>query len=461
MNTLSSTDKPLLQQMTVDPWLKALFDRLEHQALAPDFQAQRELGLSFALRPYFEPSQPFQVVPLHEEVELASLYLYSDYFPTDGHPTLIEQVRDLITEHVPQEEREWLDAVRHSYMDVFEITQIEVGADSSSLLLKSLGDGQEFRVTENILSSTLKKGQILLTRLIRQPDHISFPGAAVTLSANMGKTLFTLIDDERREIEIGLGQFALGEWPAFAKQYGYVFLWTLVKVRSGAIWMADSQVQYREANGKSYLYAIAIYEHREPAIFEKGLDQLKGFERAFLPETTDRKPSGNDFTVMVWEQKNTDATQGTSELCVARLTLTRTQLFVETDSGERLDTLKHELARTFGFSLHFRGEITTPPAHIPPEVDLLSDTFNARPVIVAIEDDQKILRPLLETVYLDWAERPCPVLHDETPRHVCSRDGDTGTVAALIDQMEQDDLAYRRTGTRGYDYNILRGHVGI
>jgi len=164
---------------------------------------------------------------------------------------------------------------------------------------------------------------------------------------------------------------------------------------------------------------------------------------------------------MVWEQKSTDPTQKTIELCVARVTLTPTQLFIETDSGEHLDTLKHELARAFGFSLHFRREITTPPAHIPPEVDLLSNTLNAEPVNVTLEEDLKILKPLLESVYLDWAERPCPSLQDEIPRHVCLKDGDTKQVAALIDQMEQDDLAYDRTGTRGYDYNILRGHVGL
>ena len=458
MNTIPSTDQSSLQQTTVDPGLEALFARLEHQSLAPDFHMQRELALSFALRPYLNHSQPYHLIPLSEEVELAALYLYSDYFPTDSHPTLIEQVRDLITEHVPQEEREWLDAVRHSYMDLFEITKIDQKTEATILTLRSLGDGKEFEVTETILSPTIQEGHILLTRLIRRPDCLSLPGVAVTLSGNMGRALFTLTDEKRREIEVRSGQLALGEWPEFTKQYGYLFLWNLVQIRSGALWLADSQMQYHDSNGKPYLYAIAMYEHREPKTLEEGLDTLQGFQRLSQTRVPGQDPEKTNSSLIIWAESNPDSHL---DVGVSRVTLTPTQLFLETNSTEHLDALKHKLARTFGFSLHFRGEITTPPTHIPPDIDLLSETFKADPVTVTREDDLKILKPFLESVYIDWAERSCPSLHDDTPRHICSRDGNTNQVATLIDQMEQYDLGYRRTGMRGYDYKILRGHVGL
>ena len=31
----------------------------------------------------------------------------------------------------------------------------------------------------------------------------------------------------------------------------------------------------------------------------------------------------------------------------------------------------------------------------------------------------------------------------------------------VMEQIERHDLAYRRTGKLGYDYNILRGHAGL
>ena len=92
---------------------------------------------------------------------------------------------------------------------------------------------------------------------------------------------------------------------------------------------------------------------------------------------------------------------------------------------------------------------------------MLSDSFHAQPLTVSLEEEQAMLKSFLESVFLDWAERPCPVLHDESPRHVAVKGGKIRQVATLIDQMEQHDLAFRRTGTRGYDYNILRGHVGV
>jgi hypothetical protein len=54
--------------------------------------------------------------PLPQETELANFLLYADFFPQDGQLTLVEQLRDVITEHIPQEEREWLDPLKHSYL---------------------------------------------------------------------------------------------------------------------------------------------------------------------------------------------------------------------------------------------------------------------------------------------------------------------------------------------------------
>ena len=459
---MNSITQVPFQQTTVEPGLDALLKRLESQAQAPDFQVQREVGLTHVLRPYLETGYyPFRLFPLPQEIELASLYLYSDYFPADGHPTLIEQVRDLITEHVPQEEREWLDAVRHSYMDLLEVTHIHVDPESTRLTVRSLGDKQEFHVKENILSPSLKPGQTLLTRLIRRPDKISLPGAAVTLSQNLGQVMITFLEEERRNLEIQGGEFALADWTEFAKKYGYLFLWTLSRVRSGATSAADAQIQYSDTKGNTYLYAIALYDHHESHNLKQQLDQFQDLIALSGKEISTTIQEKQTPPLSVWEQRRPTPGEKFPDRLVARITMTPSQLFIEADSGEELDTLKHRLARAFGFSLHFRGEITTPPAHIPPQVDLLSDTFEAPAVTVTQEEDLKVLQSFLESVYLDWAERPCPSLRDESPRHVASRDGSVRQVAELLDQMEQHDLAYQRTGTRGYDYNILRGHVGL
>lgn len=34
-------------------------------------------------------------------------------------------------------------------------------------------------------------------------------------------------------------------------------------------------------------------------------------------------------------------------------------------------------------------------------------------------------------------------------------------MAALIDEMERNDPGLRRPGRRAFDYNVLRGHVGL
>ncbi len=440
--------------------LRSLLTRLGHQSLQPDFQIQRQLALSHALQPYFYPLMVPPLVPLPEEEDLARWFVYADYLPTDGHASLIEQVRDLVTEHVPQEERVWLDSLRHSYMDLLEVQEVAQGNQATQIRLQSLGDKQIFAVFLPVASVPFKVGHVLLTRLLRGLADIRLPGPPLILSASMGKVVFELTNEMRREIEIGTGNFALSEWAEFAKSFGYMMMWSVAKVRRGAWTVVDSQIDYRNTQGETFLYAIALYEHHD---FRALVDGLRGLDQFTPVQDNAGKPAstGSQTDTLTWVWLPPQDPSGATEYPVARLTLTPTQLFIETDSSDRLDTVKHQLAATFGFSLHFLGETTAPPQHRTPEVDLLSDTYIAPSTIVSQEEEQQILASLLETVYLDWAETPSPLLKGQSPRHFCSAQQDTKEVAAIIDQMEEYDLGRRRTGQSAYDYNILRGHIGL
>ena len=440
--------------------LRNLLARLEHQSLLPDFQIQRQLALSHALQHYLHPLMIPPLFPLPEEEDLARWFLYADYLPTDGHASLIEQVRDLVTEHVPQEERVWLDSLRHSYMDLLEVQDLAQGNQATQTRLQSLGDKQVFDILSHARPVPYKVGQVLLTRLLRGLADIRLPGPPLVLSSTMGKAVFELTNEMRREIEISTGNFALSEWAEFAKSFGYMMMWSVAKVRRGAWTVVDSQIDYLNSHGETFLYAIALYEHHDFRALANG---LRGFDQFTSAHENARKPasSASQTDTLTWVWLPPQNPSGDTEYPVARLTLTPTQLFVESDSSDRLDTVKHQLAATFGFSLHFQGETTAPPPHKTPEVDLLSDSYIAPPTIVSQEEEQQILASLLETVYLEWAETPSPLLKKQSPRHFCSAQQDTKEVAAIIDQMEQHDLGRRRTGKPAYDYNILRGHIGL
>jgi hypothetical protein len=440
--------------------LRNLLARLEHQSLNPDFQIQRQLALSLALQPYLDPLMTPPLFPLPEEEELAKLFLYADYLPTDGHFSLIEQVRDLVTEHVPEEERVWLDSLRHSYMDLFEVQEISAGKHAVHARLQSLGDRKIFEVFLPETPGPCTTGRVLLTRLVRGVSKTCLSGPPLILSAKMGKAVFELTNEMRREIEFGTGNFALSEWAEFAKSYGYMMIWGVARVRRGALTIVDSQLEFLNARGEIFLYALALYEHNA---FRLLADGLNGFEQLtpMQDQSVQPAPSVSKIESRAWVWLPPQDPGGATRSPVARLTLTPTQLFVETDSPARLDIIKHQLAAIFGFSLHFRGEISVPPPHSIPEVDLLSDSYFASPTVVSQEEEQRILVSFLETVYLEWAETPSPFLKGQSPRHYCAAQQDTKEVAAIIDHMEQHDLGRRRTGKSAYNYNILRGHIGL
>lgn len=429
----------------LDPAYEALLNRLETRSLQPGFRRQREVALGRALRPYVEYAEQLPIAPLAEEVALARLYLCADFFPEDGQLDLIEQLRDVVETHIPQDERDWLDPLHHSYMDLLEIRS--VGPKDGGLDLCSLGNGREFRVPAGPFSRSVAVGQVLLVRLLRRPERTLFAGPPVVLSATNAQTVLEATQDWRRDMEVSGGAFELAEWEEFAKRYGYVMMWQVAQARLGLLIQSETGIHYLMSGGGPLLYAMALYEHHEPRVLAEGLSEVRGW----LPETVE---AGRSRT---WVQRDG------SGAVVSRVILTPAQLFIEGDSSERLDGLKHDLASAFGFSLHFLGESVALPAHEwqREAMDLIKDAPSIRTVVVPITEEQRLLSEFLAAAYLEWADRPSPVLDGRTPRHAATSPAARSLVAGLIDQMERDDLGFRRTGKRGYDYNRLRAHVGL
>ena len=185
------------------------------------------------------------------------------------------------------------------------------------------------------------------------------------------------------------------------------------------------------------------------------LADLEGFEREAAVSL-----SGGVGTAKAAQHVVQRGASGSFESAVvARLILTATQLWVECDSRERLDAVKHKLAATFGFSLHFRGETCTPPPRQLKESELAVE--EPLTLVISAEEGRAFLNGFLETLYLGWAERACPSLGNHMPRHVATSAAGREQVAALIDDMERHDPGIRRVGQASFDYNKLRAHVGL
>ena len=77
--------------------LDIILMRLDRLSMTPGFAQQRRIAFTRALQVYVELGSQAPLSPLPEEVGLADLLLYADFYPEDGQLTLIEQLRDVIT----------------------------------------------------------------------------------------------------------------------------------------------------------------------------------------------------------------------------------------------------------------------------------------------------------------------------------------------------------------------------
>ncbi|MFY4727673.1 hypothetical protein, partial [Nitrospira sp. BLG_2] len=244
------------------PSLNGVLSRLESLSRKPEFRLQRELAQARALKPYVEGDAGRLVAPFEQEIELASLYLFCDYYPDDGQLTLIEQLRDVITEHIPEEERQWLDPLKHSYLDLLKPTSPpKPGQD---VVVRSLGDGTRLVLSGGEFTKDLAADHPLLTRVLHDPNiHASekavWAGCGIAMSQADADALLAVTSEWRREMEVTTGSFALGEWKEFTKRFGYMLLWAFAQRRMDVLADAVIRIRYRSPNGQPYLYAVALY----------------------------------------------------------------------------------------------------------------------------------------------------------------------------------------------------------
>lgn len=436
--------------------LDGVLSRLEALSRQPEFLLQRELAHVRALKPYLDGNAGRLVAPLEQEIELARLYLLCDYYPEDGQLTLIEQLRDVITEHIPEEERQWLDPLKHSYLDVLKAASPpKPGHD---LVLQSLADGTRLVLPGGDFVREFAADRPLLTRVIHDAntpqgsDRAVWAGCGIALSQADAEAMLDITSEWRREMEMTTGSFALGEWKEFAKRFGYMILWAFAQQRMAALVDAVGHIEYGNSDGQPYLYAVALYDHHEHRFFTDVLSEMNEFHVERQTSEATQSVVEDRPSVRQWVQREDGR-------LVARLTLTAFQLIVECDSPQRLDHIKHRLAAALGFSLHFRGETLVLPVRQLSVAELMSGELPT--LVVTREEDQMLLNQFLEKTYLEWADQPHVALNGQTPRHAAATATLRGRVADLIDDMERHDPGRQRFGKPAFSYNRLRAHVGM
>lgn len=451
---LASESQPGLWQ-PVPASLDVVLSRLGALSMAPTFLGQQRLAMSRALRPYVEGGG---LAPSPEETELAALWLYSDFYPEDGQLSLIEQLRDVITEHIPQDERQWLDPLKHSYMDLVEVSKAELTGERVTLTLRSLGDGRTIVVDGDQALRQVPVGHVLMARFIPPPTLQDarpwvLARCALVWSPAEARELFDAVQEYRRAMEAQSGSFGLGEWGEFAKRYGHLLFWTVAQARFDALVDAVAHIRYVGPRGEPFLFAVALYEHHEFRFLGDGMGDIKGFDP--LPVEAAEGggtsvPGAASVGSRVWVFRTPSL--------VARLTLTPVQLLVECDSAERLETVKHDLASTFGYSLRFRKEAIAPPIRRLTVEELKREDCH---ITVTSDEQREMWRAFSEAVYADWADTASPSLGGQTPRHAAANPSTRRQVEALIAHIERDDPGRARTGVASFDYNRLRSHIGL
>ena len=134
------------------------------------------------------------------------------------------------------------------------------------------------------LDRSIETGQMLLTRLVREPGDPESPlavlaGPCCSCRRRMRGRCMKRPVTNAGEMEVVGGSFELGDWPEFAKRFGHILLRNFARMRFAAL---------VEAVGKSGIgrprvcpfYVMALYEHHEYIFIAGGMAELEGGGRS-------------------------------------------------------------------------------------------------------------------------------------------------------------------------------------
>jgi len=355
----------------------------------------------------------------------------------EGRP-LFERYLESRGGHLPEAEREWLAAQRHTWLSVWEVTDVAPG---ESVSVRDLLTGEERLVHEVSGSRTLAKRDAMLGRVVDADGVSVFCG--VHPQPLPPREAADLVRALRREMG----------------------------VRSRHV----SSARLRERGVDGLL--IALWEETSEALRHRPLPEMRNTDGDELLLTVDRfsvvsgaraevaarltaldgvETSEQDGVLLLtFTRPGNEVHESWDNTIVGNAELGADEMKVETNSRERADALRQRLEEACAGLLTRR---------IREHTDLESVLAKSRgeprqPAMPKSQEELDLLRDFKEKHYAAWVDQPLPGLRGATPLQAIRTARGRKQVELLLKELENGESRLPQ-GER-FDVTVLRRRLGL
>jgi SEC-C motif len=350
--------------------------------------------------------------------------------------TVLEEYLSRNADRLTQPERKFLESSARSYVDLFEVRELDPGV---SMEVRSLTSGENSFVYETGMSKKLSRWDGLLARMIDGERGLEFSGPGSQIPRDQLEPLRSWMEEDRRRTGLSWPVYLKRQWPRICAQRKVI----------AEEWMQSFRLT--NGDGDELVLTLAFYRVAN-----------RGALIASLRSAIDIDES-EEGTSFVW-LGGPASEEGRTVLGSMRVV--GGELTLECNSRERLERGKKMLAELAGSAVEFQKEEITAQEELkrgvmvsPPSARPSRDKDSRDKVLAEVE--RPVVGEYLERHYAKWPDMKLPALDGKTPRQAVKNAAGKRKVAELLKQLENGEQRKRKAGEYAYDVSRLRRELGI
>lgn len=374
----------------------------------------------------------------------------------DPEKTIVQNYVEAHGHRLNSQQKRFIQAITQSYYSFYSVLRVEV---EKSLLVKDILLGTTHTIKERRGTSTLKRGDIILSRILTIDDQSIFVGMAPSVvpasyqnnlidfrqwlmkeNENVELTPDTLRDDFE---EILLDCFFDIMKVVFDNPFP-----TLMNTD-------DERIQFSKSYFKLMMEPEEALKHLLPLTLEKNSKEiLQGAKKDRSGKITRLE--------FPWMVKGNKKNKGWSNTIHGHITIEKDRLILATNSQERTQRGHKLLSQYLGDAMTFQKTlIETPEQKMKSFPKVAHGKEEESRKLRALPEVQEQLKAMAQAHWEGWLDEPIPALKNRTPREAAKTTEGTERLNALLLHYERYDLEKSDDDPFKADISYLRKELSL
>lgn len=352
----------------------------------------------------------------------------------DPTQTVAQNYLQLYSDQLSEQERGFIEAMNDTYYSFYSVQEVIL---NQQLVVKDILLGTTHTIKERLGTHQLKRGDVLLSRLLQMKGQAIFIGMMPFILASdehVGLIDFKdwlLEESEQPELT---GQVLREEFEVEIIDYFFECLETKHGSGLPTLYNTDNEpIQFSKSYFKLRLSPEETLTRLLPLTLSKNKDE-------FLEDATRTRSDEIKQLEFPWLKKGNKRHKGWENTVMGHVCVEPKRLILETNSEQRTEKGKKLLSKYLGDAIVFQQTLIESPEQKMRNLEPSKKKGNQeRDDLNALPEVQDYLQTMMKAHWERWFDEPIPALKNQTPREAARTAEGRERLEALLLSYERHD----------------------